>query len=185
MHDLGHLEGEIQRKTKTFCVDFAIVTSEKKFRDMTSVDHIHNVTSYDVKILPLIERVNVNIPNKQRPDAKHVFCRALKIPSAMGAQVKTELAKRLAQGTIFAVEPGGVMNVPPVVWQKKKSGSPRLCADFKVHLKDKVMTETTLLMTWTFLQVLEGSIFSVTLKIDISSAYYHTDWKTKGKIIAS
>ena len=59
----------------------------------------------------------------------------------MEDQVKIELAKLQVQGIIAPVDPGGVMNASPVVWQRKKDGSFRLCADFKVHMNDKIMTE--------------------------------------------
>ena len=48
----------------------------------------------------------------------------------MEAQVKIELAKLQAQGFIGPVDPGGVMIASPVVWQRKKDGPFRLCADF-------------------------------------------------------
>ena len=59
----------------------------------------------------------------------------------MEDQVKIHLAKLQAQGFIAPVDPGGVMNASPVVWQRKKDVSFRLCADFKVLVNDKIMTE--------------------------------------------
>ena len=63
------------------------------------------------------------------------------------------------------------MNASPVVWQKKKDGSFRVCAEFKVHGNDKIMTEDYSLPDMeTLFHELEGSNFYV--KIDLSSAYY-------------
>ena len=128
---------------KIHSIDVAVIESEKEFgligRDVTRVDHIHNASLSDVIVLPAIKGVKATI--KLKPDAKRVFCRARKVPLAMEDQVKIELAKLRAQGIIAPVDPGGVMNASPVVWQRKKDGSFRLCADFKVHVNDKIMTD--------------------------------------------
>ena len=89
--------------------------------------------------MPAIEGVKDTI--KLKPNAKPVFCRARKVPLAMEDQVRIELAKFQAQGIIAPVDPGGAMNASPVAWQRKKDGFFRLCADFKVHVNDKIMTE--------------------------------------------
>ena len=159
---------------KIHSVDVAVIESQKEFgkigRDVTRVDHIHNTSLSDVKVLPAIKGVKATI--KLKPDAKPVFCRARKVPLAMeDDQVKIELAKLQTQGIIAPVDPGGVMNASPVVWQRKKDGSFRLCADFKVHVNDKIMTEDYPLPDMeTLFHELEGSKFYV--KIDLSSAYY-------------
>ena len=170
---LGHLKCEIPWEKKIHSVDVAVIESEKEFgligRDVTRVDHIHNASLSDVKVLPAIKGVKATI--KLKPDAKPVFCRARKVPLAMEDQVKSELAKLQAQGIIAPVDPGGVMNASPVAWQRKKDGSFRLCADFKVHVNDKIMTEDYCLPDMeTLFHELEGSKFYV--KIDLSSAYY-------------
>ena len=129
--------------------DVAVIESEKAFgmigRDMTQVDHIHNASVSDVKVLLAIKGVNATI--KLKPDAKPVFCRARKVPLAMKDQFKIELAKLQAQGIITSVDPGGVMNASPVVWQRYP------LPDIK-----------------TLFHELKGSKFYV--KIDLSSAYY-------------
>ena len=89
--------------------------------------------------MPAIKGVEATI--KLKPDAKPVFGRARKVPLAMEDQVKIELSKLQAQVNIATVDPGGVLNASPVVWQRKKDGSFRFCADFKVHVNDKIMTE--------------------------------------------
>ena len=114
---IGHLKCEIPWEKKIHSVDVAVIESEKEFgligRDVTRVDHIHNASLSDVKVLPAIKGVKAT--TKLKPDAKPVFCRARKVPPAMEDQVKIELAKLQAQGIIAPVDPGGVMNASPVV----------------------------------------------------------------------
>ena len=73
---------------------------------------------------------------KLKPDAEPEFCRVGKVPPAVEAQVKIEMAIRRAKGINAPVDPRGVMNASPVVWRRKKKGNFRLCADFKIHLND-------------------------------------------------
>ena len=107
-------------------VNVGVIESEKEFgligRDVTQVDSVHSSSVTDVKFLPAVKGVKATI--KLKPDAKPVFCRARKVPLAMETQVKAELEKLQEQGIIAPVEPGGVMNALPVVWQRKKDGSP-------------------------------------------------------------
>ena len=173
MLHLGHLKCEIPWEKKIHSVDVAVIESEKEFgligRDVTRVDHFHNESLSDVKVLPAIKGFKATI--KLKPDAKPVFCRARKSPLAMEDQVKIELAELQAQEIIAPVDPAGVMNASPVVWQRKKDGSFRLCADFKDHVNDKIMTEDYLLPDMeTLFHKLEGSKFHV--KIDLSSANF-------------
>ena len=39
------------------------------------------------------------------------------------------------------VQPGGVTNASPLVWQRTKSWRTEFCVDFKVHINGKVMDE--------------------------------------------
>ena len=170
---LGHLNCEIPWEKKIHSVDVAVNEPEKEFgligRDVTSVDHIHNVSLFDVKVLLAVKGVKAII--KLKPDAKPVFCRARKVLLAMEDQVKIELAKLQARGIIAPVNPGGAMNASPVVWQRKKDGSFRLCADFKIHVNDKIMTEDYPLPDMeTLFHGLVGSKYYI--KIDLSPAYY-------------
>ena len=56
------------------------------------------------------------------------------------------------------------------MWQRKKVGSFRLCADLNVHVNDKIMTKDNPLPDMeTLFHKLEGSIICV--KIDFSSVY--------------
>ena len=101
MHYLRHRECEIPWEKKTQSNYVADIESEKEFglidRDVTRVDHIHNASLSDVKVLPVIKGVEATI--KLKPDAKPVFCRGRKVRLAMEAQIKFELAKIQAHGT--------------------------------------------------------------------------------------
>ena len=70
-----------------------------------------------------------------------MFSRAQKNPLALQDQVKKEMDKLKTQGIIEPVKPDGGINASHVVWQRKKDRSLRLCADYKVHVNTKTMTD--------------------------------------------
>ena len=76
MHYLGYLTCEIPWEKKIHCLD--IIEAADEFgsigRDVTRVDHIHNVSLSDVKVLPAINGVKGTI--KLNPDAKPVLSRS-------------------------------------------------------------------------------------------------------------
>ena len=75
------------------------------------------------------------------------------------------------QGIVEPVQPGGVTNASPVVWQRKKSGELRFCVDLKVHINEKVMDEYYPLPDLeTIFHKLHGASYFG--KIDLSDAYY-------------
>ena len=54
------------------------------------------------------------------------------------------------------------MNASPVVWQRKKDKSIQICADLKIYINDKIMTDNYPLPDMeTFFHELEGSNFYV------------------------
>ena len=82
-----------------------------------------------------------------------------------------ELAKLQAQSIIAPVDREGDMNASPVVLQRKKDGTFRLCADIKVQIIDKIVTKDYPLSDIeTLFHELEGSTFYV--KIGLSSFYH-------------
>ena len=85
MFCLGHRQCEIPWEKKIHSVDVAVIESEKEFgligRNVTRVDHVHNASLSDEKVLPVIKGVKATI--KRKPGAKPVFCRARKVPLAM------------------------------------------------------------------------------------------------------
>ena len=125
------------------CVDVGGIESEKEFgligRDVTRVHHIPNASLTNIEILLGIDKVKATI--NMKPGPKPVFCSARNIPLAKKVQVKIELAKLQAKGKIARIDAEGVMNASAFAWQRKKHGCFRLCADFKVQVNDRIMTE--------------------------------------------
>ena len=78
------------------------------------------------------------------------------------------------QGILEPVQPGGVTNASPVVWQRKENEALRLCVDLNVHINGKVMDEDYPIpdMETIFHNFHGASYFR---KIDISDAYYHIE----------
>ena len=109
---------------RIICVPVAVIKTEKEIgligRDVTQVHHNHNASLFDVKVLPAIKRFNATI--KLRPDAKHVLWHVWKVPLAMEAKVKIELAKLQSQGITASFAPGDVM-----CGKSKKTISLALC----------------------------------------------------------
>ena len=88
------------------------------------------------------------------------------------------------QGIHEPVQPGGVTNVSPVVWQRKKSGEPRLCVDLKVHINGKVMDEDYPIpdMEIIFHNLHGASYFG---KNHLSDAYYQIELDEEAKDICT
>ena len=70
-----------------------------------------------------------------------MFCKARKMPLPLQDKVTENLERMVRQGILEQVQPRGVTNASPVVWQRNKSGELRLCVNMKVHINDKMMDE--------------------------------------------
>ena len=78
------------------------------------------------------------------------------------------------QGILKAVQPGGGTKASPVLWQRKKSGELRLCADSKTHISGKVMDEEyTIPNMETIFQNLHGASYFG--RIDLSCPFYQIE----------
>ena len=88
------------------------------------------------------------------------------------------------QGIFEPVQPGGVTNASPLLWQRKKSGELRLCVDLKVHINGKVMEEDHPIpdMETIFHNLNGASYFG---KIDLSDAYYQIELDKEAKDICT
>ena len=88
------------------------------------------------------------------------------------------------QDILEPVQPGGVTNASPVVWQRKKSGEFRLCVNLKLHINGKVMDEKYPIpdMETIFHNPDGASYFG---KIDLSDAYYRTELDEQAKDICT
>ena len=86
--------------------------------------------SVDIKLLPAmkIDPVSIDIadPSKLR------FCKARTVPLPMVDKVNEELERLQQRGIIKPI--ANSKYASPVVWVKKRDGSLRMCADYKVHL---------------------------------------------------
>ena len=82
------------------------------------------------------------------------------------------------------VQPGGVTNASPVVWQRKLIGELRLFEDLKVHVSGKVMDEDYPIpdIETIFHNLHEASYSG---KIDISDAYYQIELDEEAKDICT
>ena len=111
-----------------------------------------------------------------------MFCKARKIPLPLQDRVKEKLETMVRQGILEPVQPGGVTNASPVVWQRKKNGALRLCVDLKVHINGKVMDEDYPIpdMETIFYNLHGASDFG---KIDLSDTYYQIELNEDAKEI--
>ena len=109
-----------------------------------------------------------------------MFCKARNIPVPLQDRVKEKLETMVRQGILEPVQPGGVTNASPVVWQWKKNGAMRLCVDLKVHIK--VMDEYyPIADVKTIFHKLHGASYFG--KIDLSDAYYEIELDEDSKEI--
>ncbi|XP_075254757.1 uncharacterized protein LOC142346135 [Convolutriloba macropyga] len=69
------------------------------------------------------------------------FCKARKILLPLPDKFTETLEQMIRKGILEPVQPGGVTNESPVVWQRKTSGELRLCVVLKVHINGKVMDD--------------------------------------------
>ena len=113
-----------------------------------------------------------------------MFCKARKIPLLLQDKVTGKLEQVVRQEILEPVQPGGVTNASPVVWQRKKSGELRRCVDLKVHINDKVMDEDYPIpnMETIFHNLHGASYFG---KFDLSDAYYQIELDEEAKDICT
>ena len=118
------------------------------------------------------------------PGSQPMFCKARKIPLHLQYRVKEKLETMVRQGILEPVQPDGVTNASPVVWQRKKNGALRLCVDLKVHINGKVMDEDYPIpdMETIFHNLPGASYFG---KTDLSDAYYQIEQDKDAKEICT
>ena len=118
----------------------AVVQWDKKFgllgRDILPQEGINAVSD---KRLPAVKGYKAH--DKVIPGSQSIFCKARKILLPLRDRVEEKLETMVRQVILEPVQPGGVTNASPVVWQRKKNGALRLCVDLKVHINGKVMDE--------------------------------------------
>ena len=161
----------------------AVVQSDKNFgllgRDILPQEGINAVSD---ERLPAVKGYKAHV--KLIPGSQPMFCKARKIPLPLQDRVKEKLETMVRQGILEPVQPGGVTNASPVVWQRKKNGALRLCVDLKVHINGKVMDEDYPIpdMETIFHNLHGASYFG---KIDLSDAYYQIELDEDAKEICT
>ena len=161
----------------------AVVQFDKKFgllgRDILPQEGINAVSD---ERLPAVKGYKAHV--KLIPGWQPMFCKARKIPLPLQDRVEEKLETMVRQGILEPVQPGGVTNASPVVWQRKKNGALRLCVDLKVHINGKVMDEDYPIpdMETNFHNLHGASYFG---KIDLSDAYYQIELDKDAKEICT
>ena len=171
---LGSLTCDVEwNESRLTQKQLAVVQSDKEFgllgRDLLPKHGVNNIT---IEHLPAIKIYKAHV--KLIPGSQPMLCKARKIPLPLQDKVTEKLEQMVRQGILEPVQPGGVTNVSPVVWQRMKSGELRLCVDLKVHIKGKVIDEDYPIPDMeTIFHNLHGvSYFG---KIDLSDAYYQIE----------
>ena len=151
----------------------AVGQSDKEFgllgRDLLPKHGVDHITAEHISAVKGY-KAHVNLI----PGTQPMFCKARKIPLPLQDKVTEKLEQMVRQGILEPLQPGGVANASPVVWQRKKSGELRLCVDLKVHINGEVMDEDYPIpdMETIFHNLHGASYFG---KIDLSDAYYQIE----------
>ena len=138
---LGSLTCDVERNgSKYRQQQLSVVQSDKKFgllgRDILPQKGINAVID---ERLHAVKGYKAHV--KLIPGSQPMFCKSRMIPLPLQDTVKEKLETMVRQGILEPVQPGGVTNASPVVWQRKKNGALRLCVDLKVHINCKVVNE--------------------------------------------
>lgn len=180
----GKLTSVIERKGKYKTGDIVVVESEKSFgllgRNFLDNDAevvINQCELIKSDILPTIKGVKATM--ELIDNAKPQFCRARPVPLALEAKVDKELTRLESLGIITPIT-GGVENCSPVVWVRKANDEVRCCADFKVHVNEKIKTDSYPLprIETIFSKLKNAKVFA---KIDLRSAYWQIELDDKAK----
>ena len=142
----------------------------------------HGVNTITTEHLPAVRGYKAHV--KLIPGSQPMFCKARKIPLSLQNKVTDKLEQMVRQVIFGPVQPGGVTNASPVVWQREKSGELRLCVDLKVHINGKVMDEDySKPGVETISHNLHGASYFG--KIDLSDPYYQIEHDEEAKVICT
>ena len=182
----GFLETSFKWKGQEYNGRFPVVHSSKSFgllgRDVLSKG-VFSVTTHgevdDVAFLPTVKGVKASMKLKDGVQAK--FCKARTVPVPMESAVNLEIERLIKKGILVPIEEC-VENASPVVWQRKKNGGLRFCADYKVHMNDKILDEAYPLpnMESIFRDLKGAKHFA---RIDISSAYHQIELEESAQLM--
>lgn len=188
MKVLGELHTTVETGEKYSLIKLIVVNAEKPFgllgRDYLSADHIQNdfinqndsidstSMSDESEIKPLSAIQGVVATMERIEGTPDKFCAARPVPLAIQDKVKEELSRLEKLGIITPIT--AAKNASPVVWIKKKDGSLRMCADFKVHVNGKIKSDYYPLpnIEHIFSRLKNANCFA---KIDLRSAYWQIE----------
>ena len=106
------------------------------------------------------------------------FCKARPVPLPMVDQVDKELQRLERKGIIAPVSNSRWAS--PIVWVKKRDGSLRMCADFKVHINRSIASDAYPLPTieTIFAGMTDAKVFA---KLDLKEAYWQIPLDVKSR----
>ena len=188
MNYLGAFFSTVFYNNKELNVNIAVVDADRNFgllgRDIINnskepIDRCFKAEASEK--LPIVQGAKASI--KMKPDAKPMFCAARKVPLPLERKVNKTIDEFLLLVIPKPFEAGGVDNCSPVVWVKK-GDKLRTCADYKVHVNDKISTEAyPLLCIETIFSKVSGAKFFA--KIDLSNAYWQIPLDEKSQYVCT
>jgi transposase InsO family protein len=121
-----------------------------------------------------VEPVTIEIMD----EAQLRFCKARPVPLPMVDEVDKELQRLEQRGIIAPVSNSRWAS--PVVWVKKRDGSLRMCADFKVHINRSIASDAYPLPTieTIFAGMTDAKAFA---KLDLKEAYWQIPLDAKSR----
>ena len=187
MKYIGALFGNVVYRDKLLKLKIAVVESIRNFgllgRDILNccIDKVDRCFNAEIEKTPTVKGAIASI--KLKSNAKPMFCLARKVPLPLERKVNETIDELLSLGILEPVEAGGVENCSPVVWVKKGDKF-RMCAEYKVHVNDKINTEAYPLpcIETIFSKVSGAKYFA---KIDLSNAYWQIPLDRKSQEVCT
>ena len=188
MKYLGAPFSTVLYNNKQVNVNIAVVDADRNFgllgRDILNNCKESNERCFKAEVsetLPTVKGAKASI--KLKPDAKPMFCAGRKVPLPLERKVSKTIDELLLLGILKLVEAGVVDNCSPVVWVKK-GDKILMCADYKVHVNDKISTEAYPLPCFeTIFSKMTGAKFLA--KIDLSNAYWQIPLDEKSQYMCT
>ena len=141
---------------------------------------IVSTNKIDCSYLPTMKTqpvsIDVSDPSRLR------FCKARPVPLPMKEQIDAELSRLQDRGIIKPVSSSKYAS--PVVWIKKRDGTLRMCADFKVHVNRSIQNDSYPMpaMETIFAGLSDAKHFA---KIDLKEAYWQIPLDAKSREICT
>jgi hypothetical protein len=175
MKPLGELHCTVRYGACKADAVLTVVQSSKPYgllgRDLITkmVPNCIPIHSTEQTIVPLphmkVQPVTIEVESR----GKFRFCPARPVPLPMREKVRAQLHELQQRGIITPVSVSRCAS--PVVWVKKRDGSLRLCADFKVFLNDAIKSDAYPLPA---IETIFSGMGNAThfAKVDLKDAYW-------------